>query len=307
MNPTENPTPANSDCQGSTESEIRRYDGGLGPQEADQVVVEEPLEIRVNSEPFATLLRTPGQDANLALGFLYAEGVIDCRKDIGALSLCGEDALAGPGGESDAPADDSLANIVDLLTTDPQRKITPPARQGVAVSSCGVCGKRSIAEAMALTPPPGPAPGSPPARWLEPGLIGNLPDRLKSRQEIFKRTGALHAAAVFNSQGKLLLLSEDIGRHNAVDKIIGAALLEEMLPLSQCILQVSGRVSFEIVQKAYRAGIPAISAVSGVSNLSISLARSTGLLLAGFVREEKYSLYSAGSCLLDDPPGELES
>ena len=103
MNPTENPSPANSDCQGSTESEIRRYDGGLGPREADQVVVEEPLEIRVNSEPFATLLRTPGQDANLALGFLYAEGVIDCRKDIGALSLCGEDALAGPGGEFLAP------------------------------------------------------------------------------------------------------------------------------------------------------------------------------------------------------------
>ena len=271
------------------------------------MVVEEPLEIRVNSTHFATLLRTPGQDTNLALGFLYAEGVIDGRSDIGALSLCGRDALGEPGSHSDAPADESLLNTIDLLPADPERKIIPPARQGVSVSSCGVCGKRSIADAMALTPPASPEPAASPGPWLAPGLIGKLPERLKTGQEIFRRTGALHAAGLFDAEGELLLLSEDIGRHNAVDKIIGAALLEELLPLGQCILQVSGRVSFEIVQKAWRAGIPAISAVSGVSNLSIDLARTIGILLAGFVREEKYCLYSAGSCLLDAPPEEMES
>ena len=307
MNSIEDSSPSRPDCPGSTESKIRRYDRVLGPEETDQVVVEEPLEIRVNGAPFATLLRTPGQDTNLALGFLYAEGVIDCRSDIGALSLCGRDALAEPGGGSDVPVDDSLANIVDLLPADPERKIIPPARQGAAVSSCGICGKRSIAEAMALTPPASAEPGAAPDPWLDPGLIGKLPERLKSGQEIFRRTGALHAAGIFDTQGELLFLSEDIGRHNAVDKIIGAALLEELLPVSECILQVSGRVSFEIVQKAYRAGIPAISAVSGVSNLSISLARTIGLVLAGFVREEKYCLYSTGSCLLNAPPGELET
>lgn len=274
----------------------------LGAEESDQVVVEEPLEIRVNSSPFATLLRTPGQDSNLALGFLYAEGVIDCRSDIGALSLCGRDALAESGGESDSPTDDSLLNTIDLLPADPEKKVIPPARQGVAVSSCGVCGKRSIAEAMALTPPASPPGEAPSGPWLEPGLVGKLPDRLKTGQEIFRRTGALHAAGIFDPEGELLLLSEDIGRHNAVDKIIGAALLEDLLPLNQCILQVSGRVSFEIVQKAYRAGIPAISAVSGVSNLSIELARTIGILLAGFVRDEKYCLYSTGSCLLGTTP-----
>lgn len=303
MNSIEDSSQSSPDCPGSIKSEIRRFDGVLGQGEIDHVVVEEPLEIRVNSEAFATLLRTPGQDAGLALGFLYAEGVIDSRCDIGALSLCGKDALAETDDCLDGATDDSLANTVDLLLSDPDRKVTPPARQGIVVSSCGVCGKRSISEAMALTPPAAAKPENSATPWLNPGLIGKLPDRLKSRQEIFKLTGALHAAGIFDREGRLLLLSEDIGRHNAVDKIIGAALLEEMLPLSQYILQVSGRVSFEIVQKAYRAGIPAISAVSGASSLSIDLARTIGLTLAGFVRNEKYCLYSGGDCLLDSPAG----
>lgn len=302
MTSIEDSSQSNPDCPGSIESEVRRYKGTLGPAEPDQIVVEEPLEIRVNSEAFATLMRTPGQDANLALGFLYAEGVIDCRGDIGALSLCGRDALAETASEIEAAADDSLTNTVDLLHSDPDRQVIPPARQGVAVSSCGVCGKRSISEAMALTPPPAEKTQSSGEPWLHPGLIGKLPDRLRSRQEIFSRTGTLHAAGIFDPEGELLFLSEDIGRHNAVDKIVGAALLDEILPLNHCILQVSGRVSFEIVQKAYRAGIPAISAVSGASSLSISLARTIGMTLAGFVRDGNYCLYSGGDCLLNPTP-----
>lgn len=297
MNPGDETPQSEAQVDGAVESEVQRFDGTLLKPEIDQVVVEEPLEIRVNSEAFATVMRTPGDDSDLALGLLYAEGVIDSRSDIGALSLHGKDALARPSREPGPAPDDALLNTADLLHSDPGRKITYPSRQGVSMSSCGVCGKRSISEAMALTPPPSARADREP--WLSLDLIGLLPERMKPLQELFQRTGALHAAGIFDPQGELLCLREDIGRHNAVDKTIGAALLEELLPLSRCVLQVSGRVSFEIVQKAYRAGIPAIASVSGASSLSIRMARAIDMTLAGFVRDGKYCLYSRGDCLLN--------
>ena len=300
MSTSNDPISSRTHCDGAVKSEIHRFDGTFIDPETDQVVVEEPLEIRVNSEAFSTLMRTPGDDEDLAVGLLYAEGVIDSRADIGALSLHGEDALAGGETATDLRADDALLNTADLLHSDPNRTITPPSRQGSSMSSCGVCGKRSVSEAMALTPPPAREPA--PEPWLSPELIGLLPERMEPLQELFQRTGALHAAGIFDPEGELLFLREDIGRHNAVDKTIGAALLEELLPLNRCVLQVSGRVSFEIVQKAYRAGIPAIVSVSGVSSLSINMARAIGITLAGFVRDGKYSLYSRGHCLLNSPP-----
>ena len=300
MSASNDPTPSKAHCDGAVKSEIHRFNGTFIGPETDQVVVEEPLEIRVNSEAFSTLMRTPGDDEDLAVGLLYAEGVIDSRADIGALSLHGEDALAEGETATDLRTDDALLNTADLLHSDPSRNITPPSRQGSSMSSCGVCGKRSISEAMALTPPPAREPA--PEPWLSPELIGLLPGRMEPLQELFQRTGALHAAGIFDPAGELLFLREDIGRHNAVDKTIGAALFEELLPLNRCVLQVSGRVSFEIVQKAYRAGIPAILSVSGVSSLSINMARAIGITLAGFVRDGKYSLYSRGHCLLNSPP-----
>ena len=300
MKPGNEPPQPSRDNAGSVESEIRRFDGVLGKPEIDHIVLEEPLEIRVNSEAFATLMRTPGDDRDLALGFLYAEGVIDSRADIGALSIHGKDALVSPENSPQAEPDDSLVNTADLLPADPNREIAIPSRQGPSMSSCGICGKRSISEALRLTPPTDSQTASQP--WLPPELIGELPDRLKQRQELFIRTGALHAAGIFNQEGKLLFAREDIGRHNAVDKLVGSALTKDLLPLKKCVLQVSGRISFEIVQKAYRAGIPALSDVSGASSLSISLAQTIGMTLAGFVRDGKYCLYSAGSCLLNSPP-----
>ena len=303
MSAIDDPTPSEAHCVGTIKSEVHRFDGTSIEPETDQVVVEEPLEIRVNSKAFSTLMRTPGDDEDLAVGLLYGEGVIDSRADIGALSLHGEDALAGGEAAATPRTDDALLNTADLLHSDPNRNITPPSRQGSSMSSCGVCGKRSISEAMAITPPPArkPALVEP---WLSPELIGLLPGRMEPLQELFQRTGALHAAGIFNPEGELLFLREDIGRHNAVDKTIGAALLEELLPLNRCVLQVSGRVSFEIVQKAYRAGIPAIVSVSGVSSLSINMARTISMTLAGFVRDGRYCLYSRGNCLLNSPaPG----
>ncbi len=300
MSAIDDPTQSEAHCVGVVKSEVHRFDGTFIEPETDQVVVEEPLEIRVNSEAFSTLMRTPGDDEDLAVGLLYGEGVIDSRADIGALSLHGEDALAGGEAAAAPRTDDALLNTADLLHSDPNRNITPPSRQGSSMSSCGVCGKRSISEAMAITPPPARKPTLV-EPWLSPGLIGLLPGRMEPLQELFQRTGALHAAGIFNPEGELLFLREDIGRHNAVDKTIGAALLEKLLPLNRCVLQVSGRVSFEIVQKAYRAGIPAIVSVSGVSSLSINMARTIGMTLAGFVRDGKYCLYSRGNCLLNSP------
>jgi len=248
----------------------------------DSVAVEEPLEIRLEDDAFATIMRTPGSDRDLALGFLYSEGVIDSISDVGTLTFCARDS------------DVETANVVQLRAPDGVELASPGGRRhGPSVSSCGVCGKQSIDEVLALPPPP-TVTGKSHDRsdpWLSLETLVALPDRLRGPQRLFEITGAIHAAAIFDAMGEACRIREDIGRHNAVDKTIGAALLEDALPLERRVLQVSGRVSFEIVQKAYRAGIPVISAVSGVSSLAVDLAGEVGITLAGFVRDGRCNVY----------------
>jgi FdhD protein len=258
-------------------------------READEVVLEEPLELRVNGDAVATLMRTPGSDRHLATGFFLGEGWISSPADVGCIAVC-----------SQAEAADGTGNVADLITPAGNGSRAPAAapRALTAMSSCGVCGKRTIAEALALKPPvaafPEPArrPTRPRPFRLEAAAVLRLPARLREAQRLFAATGALHAAGLFDGQGRLLHAEEDIGRHNAVDKVIGWAFLAGRVPLSRAALQVSGRVSFEIVQKAHRAGIPFIAAVSGVSSLGIELARSAGITLAGFVRDRSFRIYA---------------
>jgi FdhD protein len=274
-------------------TDLRRFPALSGAPESDCVVVEEPLEIRVGGETLATVMRTPCDDIELALGFLFAEGVIDAPDDVGALALCVREPA-----DAHAPAEGyNVAVLLARAGLDLGERLS--RRHGPAVSSCGVCGKRSIDEAIALRPPPGGVHRTPSdgVGWLDPATLAVLPEHLRAAQALFARTGALHAAGVFDSRGDARYVREDIGRHNAVDKVVGAAFLDSVLPLACSVLQVSGRVSFEIVQKAYRAGVPVVAAVSGVSSLAIEMAARVGMTLAGFVRERRFSVYADGGHL----------
>ena len=282
---------------------LRRFRDRLGAPEEDVLAVEEPLEVRYLHRPVATLMRTPGDDRDLALGYLYGEGWIDRLRDVGALSTCGTgaDRDSAPDGDPRRARESDRRNVADLI---PSAAAAPPpdlrARAGTTSASCGVCGKRTIEEAMLLRPPPPVAAGGRAPRMdgageglrLAPELIADLPRRLRERQDLFARTGALHAAGLFDPAGSLLAVREDIGRHNAVDKVVGHAFRLGMLPLRDVALQVSGRVSFEIVQKAYRAGIRVVCAVSGVSTLAVELAGAAGLTLVGFNRGGSFCVYT---------------
>ena len=220
----------------------------------DEVVVEEPLEIRVDGTPLAITMRTPAHDEELALGFLYGEGLIDGPRTAG-------------------PTEDFAANIVEVggpLLRD------PAARRFYATSSCGVCGKGALEELSVIAPVLGAGPS------ITRQLLAELPDRL--RQPTFERTGGLHATGLFNAEGELLLVREDVGRHNAMDKVVGRALLDGLLPLAGGILCVSGRLCFELVQKAAMAGAPILVGVGAPSSLAIELAADRGITLAGFAR-----------------------
>ncbi len=271
----------------------------------DAVVVEEPLELRVSGVAVATLMRTPGSDLELALGFFLTEGWISSLSDVGSIALCartGTEARPRPGEHSNEE------NVVSLIPAEGARQLRSTAeapRLQPATASCGVCGKRTIEEVLALSPfapsagrkePAGGGglfPGTP-AAVFSPRVLLSLPQKLLAEQRIFHATGALHAAAIFDASGELLAAAEDVGRHNAVDKVIGRSLLAGLAPLSRHTLHVSGRVSFEIVQKAYRAGIPMVAAVSGVSSLAVELAERSGITLAGFVRGDAFNLYAHG-------------
>jgi FdhD protein len=230
----------------------------------DLVAVEEPLEIRVDGEPLSVTMRTPGHDEELALGFLYGEGLIDGAREAG-------------------PSADFAANVVEVAG--PLRR-DPGARRFYATSSCGVCGKGALEEvAVASAPlPPGPE--------VARALLADLPERLA--QPGFEQTGGLHATGLFDADGELLLAREDVGRHNAMDKVVGAALLEGWLPLHERLLCVSGRLSFELAQKAAVAGCPVLVGVGAPSSLAIELAADRGLTLAGFARRGAVNVY-AGS------------
>ncbi|MDQ1176391.1 formate dehydrogenase accessory sulfurtransferase FdhD [Microbacterium sp. SORGH_AS_0421] len=255
---------------------------GVNRQRPDAVAVEEPLEIRVAGTPLAVTMRTPGHDVELAAGFLVSEGVISRGEDFARAIHCG-----GPG---TGGADGNTYNVLDL-TLAPGVALPSPdiARSFYTTSSCGVCGTASIeAVEKVSTYDVSTDPLS-----VSAHEVAAFPDRLREQQKTFDKTGGLHGAALFEATtGELLVAREDVGRHNAVDKVVGWAVLHDRLPLRETVLQVSGRVSFELVQKAVMAGIPMLSAVSAPSSLAIELAERAGLTLAAFVRGNSMNLYT---------------
>ncbi len=254
----------------------------------DYLTTEEPLEIRLVSpnRTVAVTMRTPGADFELAAGFLYGEGVINCREDIQRMSYCVDDTVDG----------EQRYNIVNVeLKPGLNPDLQPLERHFYTNSACGVCGKASI-QALQLRS----FPVIPPGLTVLPNIIYTLPGQLRNGQGIFGVTGGLHAAAVFDAQGQLLNLKEDVGRHNAVDKLIGSALLGNELPLHNHIVIVSGRSSFEILQKTTAAGVPIVCSVSAPSSLAVSVAQEFGVTLIGFLRGERFNIYTGHERITTD-------
>jgi FdhD protein len=252
-------------------------DGHLNTKD-DYLAAEEPLEIRVGQNPLSVTMRTPGHDQELAAGFLLTEGFIQTREQI--LSL-----------ENVEPTtEDNIkrGNVIEAtLSSDATPDFEKMRRHFFASSSCGICGKASIdaIRSRLLTTP------NPDFR-IDSELLTELPEALRAAQDVFQRTGGLHAAALFDTSGHLLVVREDIGRHNAVDKVIGWALLDHRVPLGNAVLLVSGRGGFEIVQKALVAGIPVLASVSAPSSLAVQLARELRMTLVGFLRGRRFVIYS---------------
>jgi FdhD protein len=253
-------------------------------ERADLLAAEEPLGIRIGGQAVTLTMRTPGDDIDLAAGFLVSEGIITGPADIASIRVCtGEQC-----GHDHDTDDTDLGNIADV-TLRPGLELRPELRRNfLTTSACGVCGKTSIAE-LAVTSPYGLF--SDQVR-VTPALLAALPDALRDAQRVFDRTGGLHAAGLFTADGKLLAVREDVGRHNAVDKVVGWALQAGRLPLTGCVLLVSGRASFELVQKAIVAGIPVLAAVSAPSSLAAELAADAGLTLVGFLRGGSMNVYT---------------
>lgn len=246
----------------------------------DRLTGEEPLEIRVNGRALAVTMRTPGHDVELALGFLVSEGVITGRDQVRTARYCA--------GATDEGV--NTYNVLDLqVGPDAHLDHLALERHGVMSSACGVCGKTSI---DAVTTTSSFTVDDDPLR-VDAALLSALPDRLREAQQVFDKTGGLHAAGLFDGRtGEALVVREDVGRHNAVDKVVGWALEHEKLPLRGCVLLVSGRAGFELVQKATMAGVPVMAAVSAPSSLAADLAESTGLTLVGFLRGESMVVYA---------------
>jgi FdhD protein len=264
--------------------------GGGGPggaaTRADFLAAEEPLGIRVDGTALTLTMRTPGDDLELAAGFLLSEGVVRAPGDIAAIKLC-DGTSCGHGDH------DGMGNIADVALA-PGVTLAPGARRNfMTTSACGVCGKASIEDICVLPENPLAADG---ARFA-PTVLAMLPGRLRDAQRVFSRTGGLHAAGLFTADGDLIVVREDVGRHNAVDKVAGWALLNDRLPLAGCVLLVSGRASFELVQKAVLAGIPLLAAVSAPSSLAVDLAEEAGLTLVGFLRGPSMNVYTGAQRL----------
>jgi FdhD protein len=251
---------------------------------ADLLAVEEPLEIQLRwhnngitrQKSISITMRTPGQDADLALGFLLTEGIIQNSQQIASVS------------HPVFPGSASANHIVVELLPDIAMDISKLERHFYTSSSCGVCGKASI-DAIYTT---GVQSLTNNTFQLSPQVVHRLPDMLRQQQTVFEDTGGLHAAALFNAVGELEFIREDVGRHNAVDKLIGAALQQNKLPLSESLIMVSGRASFELIQKTLMAGIPLLAAVGAPSSLAIQLAESCGMTVLGFVRSERFNIYT---------------
>ena len=266
---------------------IATVEDGAVRERFDEVATEEPLEIRLvlagETRTLAVTMRTPGADFELVAGFLHNEGVIESKDEIRGLSYCVDRDV-------DEEQRYNMVNVELARSAWPQ--LERLQRHFLTTSACGVCGKASI-DALKLRNVPELGDGP----RLTTKVLTSLPDKLRNAQGIFSATGGLHAAALFNTDGKLLALREDVGRHNALDKLVGWALLGGKLPLRDSIVMVSGRTSFELVQKSVVAGVPILCAVSAPSSLAVSLAREFGLTLVGFLRGEAFNIYSGESRL----------
>ena len=261
-------------------SRIWTVEHGAARPHRDQLATEEPLEIRLTTaagrQTVAVTMRTPGADFELAAGFLHNEGVIQSRDAIRQMTYC-------------VDADDAQQyNIVNVtLRADASPDLAPLERHFLTTSACGVCGKASLDSLRARGY--APLPAGPP---IAATIFQTLPDRLRAAQGVFTTTGGLHAAGLFDPCGNLLAVREDVGRHNALDKLIGWALLNDRIPLAESVVLVSGRTSFEIVQKCLAAGVPIVAAISAPSSLAVALASDYGMTLIGFLRAQRFNVYS---------------
>lgn len=252
----------------------RIEDGSPLGQRPDEVAIEEPLEIRVEGEPLAIAMRTPGQDEELAAGWLLSEGIVGVAGEIAAI-------VPKLGGDAQRPA------MVDVMLRDKSRFIaTEHRRSTITNASCGLCGAATIDQVIRDFPRINTPFSIPSFRILE------MPDLLTAQQRAFRRTGGLHACGLFDSKGRLLALREDVGRHNALDKLLGWALLDGRLPLSNHVVFLSGRVSFEMMQKSLAAGVPLVAAIGAPSSLAVDLARKSGQGLAAFIRGRTMNIYA---------------
>jgi len=261
-----------------TSARVTAVHGDRAMERTDRLATEEPMEIQArgagqDAESVAVTMRTPGHDFELAVGFLFTEGLIHSAHQIDSVKYC----------DTDVP--EQLYNVVTVVLNE---AFDPGSfrRNFYATSSCGVCGKASIDQVRISCAPIGPGP------VVRASVLSRLPDELRKAQRVFEQTGGLHASGLFDTSGALASLREDVGRHNALDKLVGQMLLEDRLPLAESVLQVSGRVSFEIVQKAAMAGVPIVAAVSAPSSLAVSSARDLGMTLVGFSRGDRFNVYT---------------
>jgi FdhD protein len=272
--------------KGSVQLPVFRVSGGSLQSGNDILAVEEPLEIRLAfgsphsliTQNLAVTMRTPGNDEELALGFIFTEGIITRDTDINRI----EHVLTN--------CSENKKNVVQVILNEGViPNLLHAERNFYTTSSCGVCGKTSIQAIRSVSSFPSESMNGDP---IDPGLIVGLPDKLAKQQQLFADTGGLHAAALFSNEGELIFIREDVGRHNALDKLMGTSLKAKMLPLTRSILLLSGRASFELVQKAAMAGIPFIAAVGAPSSLAVSLAKEFGITLVGFLRNNRFNIYS---------------
>lgn len=269
---------------------VRRPITRLAPEgvrdRPDTLAAEEPLEIRVDSRALTVTMRTPGNDVELAHGFLLTESVVTDAHDVGTARYC----------DSPGPDGRNTYNVLDVrLAPGVAAPDASVERNFYTTSSCGVCGKAAL-DAVRLSTRHSPADDP---LTVTPAMLTAMPERLREAQRVFDSTGGLHAAALFDSHGELIAAREDVGRHNAVDKVLGWGLLQNRIPLSGCALMVSGRASFELVQKAAMAGVPLLAAVSAPSSLAAELAEEQGMTLVGFLRGETMNIYTGGHRVAD--------
>jgi FdhD protein len=266
---------------------VRKWSGGVWSEAPDAVVTEEPLQLLLDGVELSVVMRTPGEDVELAAGLMFAEGIVRSREEIKSVRISAESGET----ETRVPVDASIveSNQVDVrLSGAPRRR---PERSMLSSSACGVCGAVMIDDLkrdLAVLPG-GPA--------VDPALLPSLVERLRSGQGVFERTGGLHAAGLFDASGQLTCMREDVGRHNAVDKVVGRMLLDGRLPAREGVLVVSGRAGYEIVQKSISAGIAVLAAVGAPSSLAVALAREFNQTLVGFLRGERFNVYSAAERL----------